>query len=156
MKTSPCKDSTVGLHGCAGFSLIEVMVTLAIISIVVSVSTVALSNSLQGARFAAQSKAAVNEMRNFRARALLAGQSAVIITDTSADPSAFIQNIWRLPLPEDWRVEGEAIDISASGMCLGGDLTITGPHGRRVEYRFSPPQCIPERIAAPVSKAPAF
>ena len=134
-----CKD---------GFSLMEVMVTLAIISIVVSLVTASLSNSLQSARFASLSKAAATEVRNYRAKALLLGQSAAIVTDTSAKPSSAIKNIWRLPLPEGWTTEGYAIEISPSGMCLGGKILMINPKGRRALYRFDPPECVPKRVAA--------
>jgi prepilin-type N-terminal cleavage/methylation domain-containing protein len=139
--------------GIDGFSLMEIMVTLAIISIVVSLVTASLSNSLQSARFAALTKAAVAEVRNYRAKALLSGQSAVIVTDTSASPSKSIKNIWRLPLPPKWTTEGAAIEISPSGMCLGGEILMINPRGRRALYRFDPPECIPKRVAAAVKAA---
>lgn len=130
----------------------EVMITLAIISIVVSIATVNLSGSLQGARFASQSKAAAREIVNYRAKALLLGQSAAIVTDTSFPLPDNISNIWRLPLPDGWNIQGNAIMISPSGMCLGGHIRLIGPHGRKADYDFAPPNCTPERIAASVGK----
>jgi len=140
--------------GNAGFSLMEVMVTLAIISIVVSLATASLSNSLQSARFASLSKAAAAEIRNYRAKALLLGQSGAVVTDTSEPPSPAIQNIWRLSLPKGWKTQGEAINMTPSGMCLGGEILMISPHGRQALYRYEPPQCIPVRVAA-VSPKPA-
>lgn len=129
-----------------GFSLMEVMVTLAIISIVVSMATVSLSNSLESARFASLSKAAANEVQNFRAKALLLGQNAIIATDTSTLPIAVIDNVWRLPLPEGWSTEGDAIALTPSGMCLGGQILMINPKGRQVMYDFAPPKCTPKRV----------
>ncbi|MDQ7018983.1 MAG: prepilin-type N-terminal cleavage/methylation domain-containing protein [Robiginitomaculum sp.] len=140
--------------GNTGFSLMEVMVTLAIISIVVSLATASLSNSLQSARFASLSKAAATEVRNYRAKALLLGQSAVIVTDTSEPPTETIRNVWRLSLPKGWKTQGDAIEITPSGMCLGGEILMINPKGRRALYRFAPPECIPKRVAAAITKAP--
>ncbi len=135
-----------------GFSLLEVLVTLAIISVIVSVTTVSLSSNLEGARFSSEAKAAVAQIRNYRARALLMGQSTVVVTDTSEEPSEFINNVWRLALPEGWHTEGQAIGITASGMCLGGRVMIVGPTGRRATYTFSPPDCIPKRAVITASR----
>jgi len=134
----------------AGYSLMEVLVTLAIISIVVSLSTASLSSSLQSARFSSQSKAAAAEVRSFRAKALLLGQNAIIATETSAPPETTILNVWHLSLPEGWRTEGEAIAMTPSGMCLGGEILIISPQGRRALYRFTAPECRPVRVAAAI------
>ena len=126
--------------------------TLAIISIVVSLTTASLSSSLRSARFSSQSKAAAAEVRNYRARALLLGQSAIIVTDTSTPPDIPIPNVWRLSLPEGWRTEGEAIALTQSGMCLGGKILMISPQGRRALYAFEAPACQPVRIAAATSE----
>ncbi len=129
----------------------EVMVTLAIISLVVSIAIASLSTSMESARFSSLSKAAAAEMRNFRAKALLMGQSAIIVTDTADASKTGIENIWRLPLPDDWRTEGDAIGITPSGLCLGGQIRMISPSGRQALYEFSPPKCIPQRLVIPPS-----
>lgn len=145
----PCTNlHTSAAQTNGGFSLMEVMVTLAIISIVVSLTTASLSSSLQSARFSSQSKAAAAEVRNYRAKALLLGQSAVIVTDTSDPPDTAIANVWHLSLPKGWRTEGEAIALTPSGMCLGGRILMINPQGRRALYDFSAPECRPLRVAA--------
>lgn len=149
----PCTNAhahSAKTHG--GFSLMEVLVTLAIISIVVSLTTASLSNSLRSARFSSQSKAAAAEVRNYRARALLLGQSAIIATETSDPPAITIPNIWHLPLPEGWRTEGKAIALTPSGMCLGGEILMISPQGRRALYTFEAPECRPQRVAAAISE----
>lgn len=155
MPTSPCSFAmnTASGNRNAGFSLLEVMVTLAIIGIIVTMATVSLSSSLESARFSSISKAAADQVRTLRARALLRGQNATIITNTAAKPSAAIVNVWQLSLPQNWRTEGAAIDITASGMCLGGQITIISPKGRRAMYAFAPPYCLPVRLTTPPPEA---
>ena len=151
MQTSPCKDGSDALSyhkGAKGFSLIEVIVTLAIISIVVSMVSVSLANSLQIAKFSALSRAAADEVRVIRARALLDRQNVMIVTDNSPIPDTVMAKIMHLPLPQDWRTEGEAIEITAMGMCLGGKVRMISPQGRQITYAFQPPACIPERVTS--------
>lgn len=135
----------------AGFSLLELLVVLAIMSIVLSLAGVRMLNSLDGARFNRTADAAVADLLILRADAMLGGHALVLLTDTARVDNDIIppDKQRRLALPQGWRVEGDAITVSATGVCGGGRLRLVGPTGRRIDYVLTPPKCTATRLIAP-------
>ena len=144
-------DARISHASDAGFSLLELLVVLAILGIVLSLAGARMLTSLDSARFVRTADAAAAQMLTLRAEAMLGNEGLVLLTDTNA---AALSNVAqrkrrRLDVPPGWRVEGTPVMISAAGVCGGGQLRLLSPTGRYIDYALSPPKCVPQRIAQP-------
>ncbi len=135
---SPHKDA----QWEAGFSLLEILVTLTLMSLLVSIVGVQLFNSVNAARFSRTSHAAIADIKSLRAKAIIDRQD-ILITQQEIGLQAN-RNIqyYRFDVPDNWEVEGEPIQISKSGLCSGGYITFKNPEGRQVSYTLSAPLCV--------------
>ena len=135
-------------HKQAGFSLLELLVVLAIMGLMLSVISVRLIHTIESAYFNRTADAAIADVLILRAEAVLENERRLLITDTSRIEQlndVEKKAIRRLELPKDWRSEGDPIHISHTGTCLGGEITVLNDEGRRVIYKLSPPKCIARR-----------
>jgi len=83
-----------------------------------------------------------------RADAVLSGESRILVTDTSRlERFSDLQKktIRRFNLPEGWVTGGEAVIISHTGTCFGGDIIISDKENRRASYKLIAPKCTPIR-----------
>lgn len=133
-----------------GFSLLELMVVLAIMGIMLSLVGVRLNENIESSRFMRTSEAAMADVLMVRAEAIMSAQPRSLIphsaqSETLKDRRA--ETLRRFDVPRGWRVEGEIIEISPSGVCSGGILAVTNPQGRRMVYRLRAPRCTPERLS---------
>ncbi len=122
-------------HRDAGFSLLELMVALAIMALATTVAGVAFSRSSVGFRFDAAAQELALDLREAQARALRSGRDVALAIDVDkrtyrlqADPAV------QLPEQADLRVvsAGEAmagsipaIIFSPEGGSTGGAITMT-------------------------------
>lgn len=133
-----------------GFSLLELMVVLAIMGIMLSLVGARLNENIEGSRFIRTSEAAMADVLMVRADAIMNAQPRSLIphsTRAKKLEGRRAENMRRFDVPEGWRVEGEIIEISPSGVCSGGVLAVTNPQGRRVVFRLRAPRCTPERLS---------
>jgi len=137
-------------NSTSGFSLLELLVVLAIMSIVLSLAGARMFSSLESTRFFRTADAAVADVIRLRAEAMLGNESLTLITDSTPAESAADapRKHRRLNVPAGWRVSGAPVTISAAGVCGGGQLRLQSPQGRQIDYRLSPPKCTPERLIA--------
>jgi prepilin-type N-terminal cleavage/methylation domain-containing protein len=154
MQISPPKPArlpvTAAREGEHGFSLLELMVVLAIMGIMLSLVGLRLNENIEGSRFMRTSEAAMADILIFRADAVMSAQPRSLIPHSAqaeAIKARRRENLRRFDLPTGWRVEGDIIEISPSGVCSGGTLAVTNPQGRRVVYRLRAPRCTPERLS---------
>lgn len=141
MLTFPHNDKT---RQDNGYSLLEILVVLAITSVMLTLVSVRLVQSIESNYFIQSSKAAIAEIKILRAQAILNSKRFVLITDDTSD--VFLRDIdldsqRRLNLPHEWSVLGQPVEISPFGFCSGGVLTITDKKGRLLKYRLEPPKC---------------
>ena len=135
----------------AGFSLMEILVVLAIMGLMLSVVSVRLVRTIESAYFSKTADAAMADLLLLRADAVLTGQSRILITDTSRlqELNDFQKKTTRrFNLPEGWSANGEQIFISRTGACFGGNIAIADNEGRRAVYTLTPPRCKVVRAGA--------
>ncbi len=138
----------------AGFSLLELVVVLAIMAIMMSLVGTRMINTIEGARFIRTAEAAVADVLIVRADAMMNAEARVIVTHSVKDSdinALKFDDIRRFDVPKNWTVEGEMIDIAASGVCSGGYISMTAPSGRKAVFRLDPPKCEPHRVSISAS-----
>jgi len=138
----------------AGFSLLEVLIVLAIMGLILSLVGVRLVNSIDGTRFSKQSEATLADVKLFRAQAMLDKHPLIILTtDNTVDLQTWPQNFHRrFDIPKGWTVSGEPIKISEGGICYGGAVKISNSNGRSARYILSPPRCELNRVTENIDR----
>ena len=135
-----------------GFSLLEILVVLAIMGLLLSVVSVRMFSTIDSTRFIRETELAISGLNAYRAEALLRKHPLLILTDTP-DPDAVknikADHIRRFELTEDGSVEGPSVSITSGGVCTGGPLTFKDGSGREISYTLAPPNCQPTRITEP-------
>lgn len=141
-----------------GFSLLEILVVLAIMGTMLSIVSVRMVQTMQSAYFSKTADAAIADIVSLRADAMLSRDTRILITDSTRIqefPEHMRNKIRRLDIPDDWRASGEPIHISGAGTCFGGAILIENAEGRRAIFDLQPPKCqlkrsdlLPAEIAA--------
>lgn len=120
-----------------GFTLLEVIVVLAIMGLVAAVATPSVVRGIDSWRRQAQSDSVMDQLRSLPARARASGR-AIELSDAalaSATPPLQVEPGWSLAVPEPWTVH-------ANGVCDGG--TVELHQGQRMQVlQVSAPFCDP-------------
>jgi len=132
-----------------GFSLLEMLVVLAITGVVLSIVSIRLVSSIESTRFVKTAEMAVADIKLIRLQAIFNKKSVKIIgaNVSEAEKTSANITIHHLNLPNDWTVAGDDILISTTGFCSGGYITIKDQTGRRIKFNLMPPTCDAERMA---------
>lgn len=123
-----------------GFTLLEVIVVLAIMGLVAAVATPAVVRGIDSWRRQAQADAVMDQLRGLPARARAAGRP-IEVSDASLageSPPLQVEAGWTLAVPEPWSVQ-------ANGVCQGGRVELHGD-GRALALQAAAPFCDP-RVA---------
>ncbi len=134
----------------AGFSLLEVMVVLAIMGLMLSVVGARMIGAIESNRFIRTAEAAMADVLLVRSDAMLNSSARSLVTESVTESELDkrgLQTLRRFDVPEGWLVEGDIIEISASGVCSGGYVSIKNPEGRLAVFRLNPPKCNAERVS---------
>ena len=132
----------------AGFSLLEMLIVLALLGLVIGISTPRLTLYASALEFSKKSQTIIYSLKRHRTQALINKRARLIIPN-GQDSAPLIQNSTdqiALELPEGWTASGEPLYISASGHCRGGLISLTGPSQRTIDYRISSPDCTATEI----------
>lgn len=133
----------------SGFSLLEILVVLAIMGLLLSVTSARMFSMLDSTRFIRETELALSALKAHRAEALLGKHPLLVLTDTP-DPDTVenikAENIKRFIINESWSVEGASVFITSGGVCTGGPVTFKDDNGREISYTLTPPGCQPERV----------
>jgi len=121
----------------AGYSLMEMLVVLAIVALILGVAGARMFTILEATRFDQTIKDSVERISTLRARAYLDGQELIITND----PAVLGPRVKRLPLSNGIVMTGEPIRISDIGTCRDGDVYFQSPEGRRRHIRILAPDC---------------
>lgn len=149
MPISPHKNNPL-LSRESGFSLLEIIVVLAIMALMLSLVGTRMINTIESNSFIRTSEAALADMLIVRSDAMLSGEPRAFVTNSvmkAEIDTRDAQSLRRFDVPQDWTVEGSIIDISPSGVCSGGYISIRNPQGRKAVYRLNPPKCGAVRVS---------
>lgn len=123
-----------------GFTLLEIIVVLAIMGLVAAVATPAVVRGIDSWRRQAQADALMDQLRALPARARAAGRPIEVSAAALAgeSPPLHVDEGWTLAVPEPWQVQ-------SNGVCQGGRVELH--EGERVlELQATAPFCDP-RVA---------
>lgn len=124
----------------AGFTLLEILVVLAIAGLLVSVTLPQMSGMAERVRIANERQAIVAEIENLGYRAYASGKTFVI--HAAGPASAPGMPAMPLDLPEGWRLRtSKPISYGVNGVCSGGSIELVGPDRHVERYQLKPPQC---------------
>lgn len=116
-----------------GYSLIEVVVALAIAALSVSLATPSILRMIDGWQDRSVVRELIRDMGNLRAEAALArtGQAGTAI---QAELSASLPSGWQLHV-------SDGFEIRPAGLCTAGQLQLVSPRGRVVALQNTQPSC---------------
>ena len=117
----------------AGYSLLEVIVVVAILGIAATLSGPSIGRMITGQQAQQVLRGVATEMGALRAEAFL---NNVALT---ADD---VQTRLEAHIPSDWRIEvDETLHLASSGYCTGAGVAIIAPAGRRWAFDVSEGDC---------------
>lgn len=139
LRTEPGRRATRA--ATRGFTLLEIIVVLAIMGLVAAVATPAVVRGIDSWRRQAQADALMDQLRGLPSRARAAGRPIEVSTDTLATgtPPLRVDPGWTLAVPAPWQVQ-------ANGVCQGGQVELHGDDGRVLAMEATAPFCDP-RVA---------
>lgn len=133
----------------SGFSLLEILVVLAIMSVMMVLVGTRMTSAIEATRFFRVSENAVADIQTMRVRSMLHQYEHIIVPPSHDLPTLKAwqdTKISTYDIPPDWAAEGDIIKISKHGICSGGMISFTGPAGRKVSYKLIGPSCTAERV----------
>jgi prepilin-type N-terminal cleavage/methylation domain-containing protein len=130
-------------RGAAGFTLVEMLVVLAILGLLAALAFPALTRAYDRARFAFGRDSIERAIDLLPLRAYGEARRLVLDYANGAPPAEPVPETVRLPLPEGWRARTEEpIVYTETGVCLGGALSLALGQ-ETYTYALDPPRCRP-------------
>jgi len=127
-----------------GFTLLEVLVVLAIVSLVIAVAGAPTIKFYESARLKVVSQRIAEDIATLRFEAAILQQTLVFPDDFIARSQRGGPN--NQEIPPGWKLEGDQIVFLPTGICLGGEITITDAAARSVKFLLPSPYCTPKRL----------
>ena len=129
----------MNLRICSGFTLIEILVVLAIIGMLTGIALPRLTSAYASVERSAQRRAIQDQIEGLGYLAYSSGKPIMLESSNLAgtqtkDYPLQIPNGWQIKLPKPLR-------YSSRGICAGGMLIMTAPDGSAEEFRLSAPLC---------------
>lgn len=126
----------------AGFTLLEMLVVLAIAGMLAGVTLPNLSKMAERARIGTQRQAILSSLGNLGYWAYANGKPYTLIAmDAKTDTPPF-------SVPEGWRLQAETpISYAVNGVCSGGVVTLYGPDQTTERLLLKAPLCRAELLA---------
>ena len=130
----------------SGFSLLEILIVLAIMGLMMTLVAPRLVSSIEAVRFARTADLGAQQISQLRAQAILRKQPVIFAPSGNLETDVNAIGVSALDLPEGWSVSGDVMRISATGLCTQGQFRLTNPNGQVADYLFTPPKCRPVRV----------
>jgi|GEM_PF-3647850 len=127
-------------HGDEGYTLLEILVSMAIMAMLLGVVGAQLFTAIASARFDATAEDIVDRISMLRARAYLDGRPVTLGHEQAG------ATLVTLDVPSAWELDVSPITISATGACTAGTVRIASPEGRERTYRINAPDCSATRL----------
>ena len=123
------------LSSQAGFSLLEILVALAILSVTATLVTVSSISMVESMRERTTLKEVVHNIEMYRYRALARDKQIIIGADTVANAAL-------LGVSVDWQVRATpSVVFSRHGTCTTGAIQLITPRGQTMNYMLVPQSC---------------
>jgi len=137
-----------------GFSLLEILIVLALLGLVIGITTPRLAVYAQALQFSKKSQAAIYALKRYRADAVLRKRALWIVFEDTNLPLQRRNDVDVVPfeIPEGWSVSGAPLYISAAGHCRGSREVVLSDNAvqRRAVYEVLAPDCTAREIKAPI------
>jgi prepilin-type N-terminal cleavage/methylation domain-containing protein len=118
----------------SGLSLLEIIVAMALLSIVMTLSVQSGAEMLERWQYRAMVKDVRNRIAGLPLKASLERRPVELANMPTSD----------IGLPEGWTIEEQApLVFSSSGLCSAAEFSLIDPAGRRHTFTVSPPDCLP-------------
>jgi len=125
-------------HLEGGFTLIEMLVVIALVSLLAGMVAPRFATALKRAEYASQRASVLGQIDNLGYRAYLLGTE--IVLDSAAKTAPDGQHL--LALPEGWSVKAaRPIVYDAWGACSGGRIELRAADGHAESFDLNPPAC---------------
>ncbi len=132
--------------GDAGFSLLEILIVLAIMGVMMSLIAPRMVSSIESARFSRTVNLAAQQVSQLRAQAILEKRPIIFAPSGGDVVNVNALTLTHLELPEGWQAFGDNIAIASTGLCEGGRVTFVNQNGQSAAFNFEAPHCRAERI----------
>ena len=122
-----------------GFTLVEILVVLAVIGLVAGVALPGLYRMARSIEVSGQRETLLTEINGLGYRAYVTGESFELGASRNDRQGA---SVYPFVLPHGWQLEiPQPIRYSFNGTCSGGRVTVVSPDQRREELKLEPPLC---------------
>lgn len=131
-----CRRNSRAGGAARGFTLLEMLVVLAIGALLVAIVVPGLKRMLESVELGGQRKAIVTQLDGLGYRSYASGKRYVLAGTPAADDAA------PLDWPAGWKLEvPRPIEYAFNGQCSGGRLVLVAPDGRRESFQLRAPLC---------------
>lgn len=151
LTSATCPSDGAGLASARGFSLLELMVVLALVGLVAALAVPNLQRLYDSVTRATERDYILDQVSGLGVQAMQKGLNYVVLgTANAADQdngeevplSPLGYERFPLDVPPGWRVRvDQPLLARANGVCLGGTLTLVPTEGAPIRIELQPPYC---------------